>query len=123
MARSDTTGIYIHEIWREETELWAHVYAPNIDFYRTGSHHFRGPFRIVVDIYDNFESREQCSFNVWRWFYRNWEAGKREMVTEAHMLMDSISVKYKRLFCVENMPENWTFPDICPDSARAGRRC
>ena len=80
-------SIEIHAVWRSANELFAHVHAPNINFNGSGSHHFTGPFRIVMDVYDTFETREHCSQSLWRWYYRSPDAERLELVKEAHMVL------------------------------------
>ena len=61
MAQFVARGVEIHAVWRSTNELFAYVHAPNVNFHGSGSHHFTGPFRIVMDIYDTFGTREHCS--------------------------------------------------------------
>ena len=95
MAQFAERNIEIHAVWRGENELFAHVYAWNINFNGTGSHHYTGPFRIVMGIYETLESRQHCSQSLWRWFYRYPNAERGEIVEEAEMVLGGMIITYE----------------------------
>ena len=94
MSQFAERRIAIHAVWRGETELMAHVYAWNINFGGTG-HHYTGPFRSVVELYDFYESRQHCSQSLWRWVYRYPNFERRELANEAEMVIAGMRILYQ----------------------------
>ena len=94
MSQLAERSIEIHAVWRGENELMAHVYAWGINIDGTG-HHYTGPFRIVMGIYENHESRQHCIQSLWRWFYRYPNVERWELAEEAEMVLGEMIISYE----------------------------
>ena len=95
MSQFAERQIAIHAVWRGDVELMAHVYAWDLNFGGTG-HHYTGPFRNVVAIFDEHESRQHCSQALWRWVdcqYPNYE--RRDIAHEAEMVIAGMLISYQ----------------------------
>ena len=94
MSQLAEQSIAIHAVSRGEHELMAHVYAWSIYFGGTG-HHYTGPFRSVIELYELYESRQHCSQSLWRWVYRYPNVERWELAEAAEMVLGGMRILYQ----------------------------
>ena len=91
---SQERQIAIHAVWRGDVELMAHVYAWDLNFGGTG-HHYTGPFRNVVALFNQHESSQACSQALWRWVDRRDIVERRDIANEGEMIIAGMLVFYQ----------------------------
>ena len=96
------TQIYIMKLWRGEYELMGEVYAPRITF-ANGSHHFCGPFRSIISIYEVNESRECCWKAVWNFNNRNKSDYRSDITSEARFVLRGNTITYKNAVVIRDV--------------------
>ena len=99
--------ISIMKLWRGEYELMGEIFAPLITF-ANGSHHFAGPFRTIVSIYEANESREACWKAVWSFNYRHQSDLRSDLTTEARFVLRGNTITYRNAVIIRDvvMPEH-----------------
>ena len=93
------SNIFLVEMWRGGNELMAHIHAPYLDF--NGSKHFKGSFRSVVELYAGNESKEHCSFGVWRYYYRTRRKHLHPNTRTMTFLFSFLKILQKSFFLLE----------------------